>query len=494
MNPVKSQFEINAKTVKASILKSEEPQSMMRKSLATIFLVVLTFGRVVSKDVAPLGLGGGGQKGNETFSGSLGDPGHCVQEVMRRLSLDKFNHTDPLLLQDILLKDMYLLDVEASGEILDSVKFLLGDALTMEKPLVPMITSVRETIENEHPMIVEFLCRALEEELIPEVKETGDEEGVIARSVHHAYLLDAITMEMASDWHFMVEIKDHLLAIRETIGLPTDLMSFVCTLYALTGQLFEPIKAKTMDWIFEEKTRILERGQILPSEVDALISGLSFNILEACIAENLNGYEDNAMAGMTLYLNPAETVRMDGDKLFLEIELSLNWIKLYESWNLAFITGNVQYLNLLYPKLLIPAVINAAPRNYMFRRAVALWLSANFFLFAQALQKPDHPIPNEHALTQLWGSINREHAAELMLEWKNEPLDNYKYLLGISYDMLWDQLKHFFVSGGVMSLEDAAKLSTLLDGTDMCYQDEVAQDAAMMRSLFSFKPLLWSNQ
>jgi len=397
----------------------------------------------------------GGKLRNLALHG--GQENQCIRDVVRRLGVDEYEHTDPPLLQDILRNDMFLYDLEC-------MKARLGEKLTKQQSLHPMIAKVRNSIDKKHPMVAEFLCKALEEDLIPEVVDS-DEKDIIKRTVHHTYLLELITKEMASDRQLMMEVQSHLLAARERLGLPSDFYDFAILFSSLTGQLFEAIKTKTLDWVFQQYGVIQDRGEILPAESQARSQGLTLNILEACIAENLNGFQNNAMAGIALAINPTEEVRVVGEERFLEYELSQDWVSLYESWNLAFITGNVQYLNLLYPKLLIPSVIDAEPDKYMFSRALSLWVSGNFFLFAQITHKHEPVVPNAHVLAKLWGEINSKKANAFLLEQKGIELDDCDdcaFYLGFTYADLWAQLKLYLVESGVITSEEAQKLTELL--------------------------------
>lgn len=378
----------------------------------------------------------------------------CVGKTFRLFHLNKYCDTNTNLLATILEEDMLLGD-------LDSLQERFGDKLTKSQSLVPMLTQIRKSLFQKHPLVANFLCQALDGNLIQKVYDENV-NAMIERMVHHTFLLELITNEMVKDWTFMVELQDHLLAKREALGLPTDFTDFVVFVESLTGQAFEAIKTATLDFSFTRFISLRERGEFLPGEIDGWISSLTFNILEASVAENLNGFNDNAMAGIALVINPAEDVRMVGDRRFIEYELSQEWVSLYESWNLAFITGNVQYLNLLYPKLLLPAVIDAEPDDYIFNRALSLWLSTNFFLFAQITGKPDLSIPNRELLTQLWGEINLKAAEELVLKNLAVPFSNFAGLLGTTYGMLWQELSARLVAGGVISPEEAAELAALV--------------------------------
>jgi len=409
----------------------------------------------------------------------------CVIEFAHQLGLHKYTYTDVALLEEILSEDMYLADLE-------SVQTLLMEDLTKKKPLQPMIAQIENSIKKKHPIISEFLCQALDQDLFPEVVEPEDKD-VIKRVVHHTYLLERITKEMVENTEFMVDISNHLLAKREVLGIPSDFMDFVITFYGITGQLFNPIKIKTMDWSFQEIADLRERGEITPEEILVRQNGLKFNILEACIAENINGGTDNAMAGIALAINPVETVRVVGDNKALEYVLSQDWIGLYQSWNLAFTLNNVEYLHLLIPKLLIPSVIDAEPNNYMFNRFLALWASANFQFFAEFQQKYDYNIPNANALWEIFSEINYSHAKDYALKRNGVELTSFSYLLGTTYEMLWEELQLLFVGSGIITPEEAQQLTDLLsEQISQVQQKGTHMDLASSGQLVSWSWLIFT--
>jgi len=397
------------------------------------------------------------------------NPSQCVLEVIRLLSLDEIDFTDPDLLRTILKDDMLLDDLE-------TVQMLLGDSLTKKMPLGPMIAQVRRSLISEHPIVEEFLCKALDEDLIQEV-ENEEAKEVIKRSMHHAYILDLITKAMANDNDIMMEIQNHLLEKRKEKEIPTDFMELLAFFISQTGQPFMAIKTVSMDLELTRIGQLRSGGEISQKE---MVATLQFNILEACLADrdNLKDYTDNAMAGIALTATVPDAqavpvaITEDDRSFVVYFELSQEWVSLYESWNLAFITGNLNHLDMLYPKLLIPSVIDTEANEYMFNRVLALWLSVNFYLFAQFKSKPNYAVPNAEELAQLWGGINREHANNFMKK-NGMVLDELLPMLtGTTYLNLWERLSPVMVSYGVLTEEDAALVSKLL--IDVMIQADLA--------------------
>ena len=221
-----------------------------------------------------------------------------------------------------------------------------------------------------------------------------------------------------------------------------------------------------MDWVFVVYEEVRNRGYLYPHEENARRQSLTLNVMEAVVSENAHGYVDNAMTGVALAVNPPETVQIVGENNILEYAYPQEWVSLYETWNLAFVTGNVGYLNILLPKLLIPSVINAKPNEYLFHRAMALQTSINFFLYAKVMQKPNYEIPNKEALVQLWGEINYKYANEYVQNKNGVDLSYFSYMLGTTMENIWDNLKMFLLGYQIITPEDAQMLSELLFGSN----------------------------
>jgi len=88
----------------------------------------------------------------------------------------------------------------------------------------------------------------------------------------------------------------------------------------------------------------------------------------------------------------------------------MDYARMYETWNFAFITGNLDFPNLLYPKLLIPSVILADANSYLYKRVLALWLSIHFYLMASLAGHDHHAFSFHRNLSTLWGKINLSYS------------------------------------------------------------------------------------
>ena len=168
---------------------------------------------------------------------------------------------------------------------------------------------------------------------------------------------------------------------------------------------------------------------------------LILNIVEAVIEDKRTHNEDNALAGIALAINPAEDVRFESESRVIEYVLSPEWTRLYETWNLAFITANMQSLQLFYPKLLIPQVLCAESNDYMFNRALSLWTSINFYLLTKASKRPETELSGKEALARRWGEINLGYAREYVKKENGRELRGLGDLIYLPLEAIKSRLK-----------------------------------------------------
>jgi hypothetical protein len=140
---------------------------------------------------------------------------------------------------------------------------------------------------------------------------------------------------------------------------------------------------------------------------------LILNIFEAVLTDWKRGEANNALAGLALIRHPIRRLWIMPTGRFILNYLPRNWPALYQSWNMAFVVGNLANPHILLPKLLLPCLINAEPENYLFIRGVSLWITVNLQLFAR---KAGHSsmLPGHEALATLWGEVNARHARRFM--------------------------------------------------------------------------------
>ena len=380
----------------------------------------------------------------------------CLDESMERLGVSLTMLSDPELMRDILRNDMHLDQLPSGSRV-------FGPVLSTPLPLGPVLQEIRQAIITKQPAVAEFVCAALAENLITPLHNSGDLQAV-TRIIHHIWLLDLLTREMARNTEFMLEVTAEILRIRsETYGIPVDIIGGLRMLKILNGgEMFAPLKSVTMDWVFREYARMRSAGTIGARGEQDRKDGLSLNILEASVTENIGGFNDNAMAGVALAVNPPASIKLVGPEKFIAYEVSDPWTTLYESWNLAFVTGNVSHLNLFYPKLLIPTVIGTTGDRYLFNRALALWVSINFYNFALMEQKPPLDVARTRELAELWGRINVTYAEELTREeMDGADLQQFSGMLDTTLEQIMEKLKGKLFS--VLSDEEAEELARLFE-------------------------------
>ena len=331
----------------------------------------------------------------------------CVDDLMKKLNISMDQQTDLDVMKDILHNDMKLDDCPA-------VLKLLGSRLTDKESMTPMLERVRESIITKQPELHEFISTALKENLIPTPDENGQKW--IVRSLNHMVLLDALTKGMADDPQFMEDIRNHLMDKRKNMGIHEGFLSSFHDMYKIYkpyGDLFGPVKVKSVDAGIDLIREFRKSGHVDKFDSQKMCAVLGVNIAEAVLADGLHGFSKNARAGLELDLHPATKVWVSGDNRSVNFNLSQDWDSLYESWNMAFIAGNRPNHQLLFPKLLIPQVIDAKPEEYIYNRALALWLTENFQLFNRIEKKAPVVIPGGAEMAKRWGEINLAYGRHL---------------------------------------------------------------------------------
>ena len=327
-----------------------------------------------------------------------------VDILMKTLGISPDQQTDPVLMKDILHNDMKLDDCPA-------VMKLLGSKLTEKESMKPMLETIRASIITKQPEMHEFISTALKENLIPSPDEAGQK--VINRSLNHMVLLDAITKGMVDDYHVCDEIRNHLLNKRKEMGIRDDFLGSTYDMYKAWGAVFGPVKTKTMDMAFDQLNDLRKKGHSDEHDSQIIKALLELNIAEAIVKDKFDGFPNNARAGFDLALHPFSKTWVKDNNGPVGIDLKQDWISLYSSWNMDFMTGNLTNPQLLFPKLLIPQVIDAKPEDFLYNRALALWLTCNFQLFHKIDKKETTVIPGSKEIAKRWGEINESYGRSI---------------------------------------------------------------------------------
>lgn len=149
---------------------------------------------------------------------------------------------------------------------------------------------------------------------------------------------------------------------------------------------------------------------------------LPLNILEATFSDFTRGFFGNAKAGWVLAVNNPKMIKTGSDyntaklsegKIGLNLPFPKEWADLYQSWNADFVGKFDDMFPYMLPKLLVPAVADYKdkPENYIYQRALALYIHIYFFLFDR-VEKVDSGAKvsgwSDKNLMNIWGWMNRK--------------------------------------------------------------------------------------
>jgi hypothetical protein len=376
-----------------------------------------------------------------------------VDRSMQALGIEIDMITDITLIQ-LVLCEMKLNDFTTNYP---PMKLFIQNAVSKPQNLKPLLNNIKQGLVEKHPAVIDFLSKALE-------KGWFEKSEYIQKSVHVAFLLEAITAAMCNSELFFNEILNHIRNKEREHGIDRD--HFFLTLwrnFPKSLNFFATAKAVSLDPAMAyfklrrelggkpiTKGRIKElykKGELSYVEYKLLLPAcgkntcfcsdwLRINIYEAGITEYNNGFKSNAISAHALSEDAKKHCHREVFKsgsIFPEGEIdefyqSLNsddnyfptfafhkdWVGLYETWNMAFILGELNNLHFLFPKLLIPSVLNAKPENFLGARIISLWLSINNTLFMNLDNLENIAGPaKRREMAQAWGEINKEYAFRL---------------------------------------------------------------------------------
>jgi len=407
-----------------------------------------------------------------------------VDKAMTMLGITKTMMTSPKVTSE-LLEEMNLSDFNPT---LPQMREFLGSAKTAPQPLAPLLRAIREGIV-QHPSIIEFIDLAIKKNWFYPFKE-------MEITLNQIYLIESLTVAMANNPQFVVELQDHILNKRTEYGIkPHSTFSTFFEVFKSTHRFFDSVKTISVDpaitfnrYLNANHGKLLTADQVKKLEDQELISfaekkslinftktsalddfsGTVLNVYEAASTEYKKGLKDNAFSGHVLTQvikngNPKyhiaksavfpKTIQNDfydslisRENYYLKDDLTQGWINLYESWNMCFILSELNNLHILFPKLLIPSVLSAKQGDYMYTRVIALWLSINHYTLRQLKKLPEVKGPvNRDEMVRAWGAINKKYADQLVAQTKN-----------LDPKLVQDSYKSFF------SMPDANLLKLIL--------------------------------
>lgn len=342
------------------------------------------------------------------------------------LSLDRWDlKSDPVVMKDVVENEFYL-------KTFPEAVALIQPYLDEPQPLTHFLQQIKQAIRFRHPAIVEVLTRTEKEGVLP-IKLSEEQTALTIRTLHNMVVLEALVQEMTRDVGFMQTVQDHYLKLRYEI-LPKK--SSLWQKYQATGGVFEVAKLLTMDQVFEQYLHFRTKGPLDAGDLKAKDFGLRLNISEATIADTLQCNFSNAYVGRTLLSSRIQALSKCKEGLLHQHFGSDDWSPLYETWNLAFVLGNLENLHIVLPKLLIPSVIDASPDEYLFYRGISLWVTINLYLLHNLHHKEPVILPEEikTPLVAIWGEVNARYAQDMGgATWPSV----MPYLVRLGWDSFW---------------------------------------------------------
>ncbi|RXJ71522.1 hypothetical protein CS022_20765 [Veronia nyctiphanis] len=316
--------------------------------------------------------------------------------------------TDPELIKDILKNDLFFYESEL-------IMSEFSDTFFTPQRLDPLLDSVSEGLFDKHPAVVEFLSSAIEQGLIVKNQESAE---IARRILHCCFILDKTTEKQLHDYQWSEKLFDYFHPVRDKKGIKKGVLRSLVTSYRVSGRWFVAAKVASLELVSLRYLKRMRKKNFKPGSLSdkfnqkLWVAMLNLNIYEATLQDWFSKQPGNSEAGFILTCTNAERVTDDGQILYHNTQL---WASLYHTWNLCFITGDLPHLDLMYPKLLIPAVANASGDHYIHARAIILTITFSLMTLRIANNQPSaFEIQNKEKLCNLWGEINRKYARELL--------------------------------------------------------------------------------
>jgi len=270
--------------------------------------------------------------------------------------------------------------------------------------LILLVNNMAENA-NKNPYIrnaLEILKDGNYQKLERKLKEEG--KTVIVDTITLAVVLEKLTSAMKENWRFS--------RVCYSIWLEYDNIG---KLLATSDNLFYIAKALTIEETARRGIQILDTKVLPPS---SFINTLILNIMEAVKQDEMLGNLGNAKTGKTLaqYVHTPEKDNRTGsgpcqlseNQQGIECAppLTLQWVDLYSTWNLAFISTFPDFVYFV-PKLLIPSVSDyqTNPAAYIHNRVIAL---STFIHWRTNWPSFNNEVMDwqEDTLTKDWGTAN----------------------------------------------------------------------------------------
>jgi hypothetical protein len=388
-----------------------------------------------------------------------------IEKTMIAFDLQESMQTNPKIIKEI-LEEFKMDDFKTTHAVMGK---LLKDIITTPQDLQPMFENIKKGLLTKHPAIIEFAELALEKGWFKPSQH-------VIRSIHATYILEILTATMCNSHDFFIEVQDHYREKEKTMGISSKhpFKTFVNTLKIVrspfgTAKLLsiDPImiyfriqRGLTNSHVNKKEAKVLLKAKkinfieyklllpILKNNLEHVLELLRINIYEAGVTEYKKGFKTNAICAHELsediLHNPPKTIFKkksvipenntgtfyksitEKDNLFPAVELSQSWVNLYTTWNMSFILNDLDELDILFPKLVIPSIINTETENAGGARIISLWLSINHFLFRKYDKKTIKGPENKAEMAKAWAQINKKYAFDLAKKETHEDSETLK--------------------------------------------------------------------
>ncbi len=378
--------------------------------------------------------------------------GTIVEESIAAFGFKKNMKTDPKIMRSV-FEELELYDFK-SGDL--QMQKILKDIVSKPQKLQPIFDNIKMGLVLKHPAIIEFAELALKKNWFKASER-------ITRSLHVLYILEILTAGMCNKHSFFVEVQDHYKAKERKCGLDTiHIFSTILHAFGISRNIFIIAKAYTLDplMIYFRIQGGLGKSRLSESNLKKLYKNkkinyfeykllspvaknapkrinelLRINIYEAGISDYEKGFKTNAICAYELSedikkypprarfekksvvpeKNPDIFYKSISDKenKFPVVSFSQDWVSLYTTWNMAFVLGDLNNLDIIFPKLLIPSIINAKSENFLGLRLVSLWLTINHDIFRRYKKIEIEGPNNRTEMAKAWSEINKKYAFKL---------------------------------------------------------------------------------
>jgi hypothetical protein len=395
-----------------------------------------------------------------------------LNKSLKALGLSKDMRTNPLVMKKI-IKEMNLSDFESSTTLFD-----LKEIQLKQKSFKLLFTDIKKSLISNHPAIIEFLQLSLKRGWLKKSE-------VVIKSIHVLYILEYLTSATCNDDTFLDEIHTHIKLKEKEYGIDLNHpIKALFNLFHLSHTFFGSVKTLTIDpmmihlnpkfrdfklskdelknFFKKHKLNYLEyRLLSRENKIKSFLDLGRINIYEAGITDYDAGYKLNTLCSEALseelkdmninvkykkmLIIPENTrnpfYKQLSKNYSIDFPVTNKWQSLYITWNMAFILGNLDNLDILFPKLLIPSVLSVRSNQFIEPRVISLWFSINNVIF-RLEQGKNLPAPkNRTEMAQEWGKINKKYAIELV----NRDLHENEEKFQQSYHRFFDhRTRNFF--------------------------------------------------